>query len=115
MHKKVLSILLYLCFFSSFSDAKKPNVLFILVDDFGAHDTSNDGSTFYETPNIDRLANEGVRYTQGYTPHPRCLPARYGVITGRFPARGGVPGGKGHLQPNDRTMAHSLRDGGYKT
>ena len=77
------------------------------------------GSKFYETPNIDRLANEGVRYTQGYTPHPRCLPARYGVITGRFPALilsvEGFPGGKGHLQPNDRTMAHSLRDGGYKT
>ena len=94
---------------------KRPNIILFYVDDLGWMDIGVQGSKFYETPNIDRLANEGVRYTQGYTPHPRCLPARYGVITGRFPARGGVPGGKGHLQPNDRTMAHSLRDGGYKT
>jgi arylsulfatase A-like enzyme len=95
--------------------AKKPNIILFFVDDLGWMDIGCQGSTFYETPNMDRLANEGVRYTQGYTPHPRCLPARYGVITGRFPARGGVPGGKGHLQPTDRTMGHALRDGGYKT
>jgi arylsulfatase A-like enzyme len=95
--------------------ANKPNIILFYVDDLGWMDLGVQGSKLYETPNIDRLAKEGVRYTQGYTPHPRCLPARYGVITGRFPARGGVPGGKGHLQPDDRTMAHALRDGGYKT
>ena len=95
--------------------APKPNIILFYVDDLGWMDLGCQGSKFYETPNIDRLAKEGVRYTQGYTPHPRCLPARYGVITGRFPARGGVPGGKGHLQPTDRTMGHALRDGGYKT
>lgn len=95
--------------------AKKPNIILFYVDDLGWMDLGVQGSKFYETPNIDRLAKEGVRYTQGYTAHPRCLPARYGVITGRFPARGGVPGGKGHLQPTDRTMAHALGEGGYKT
>jgi arylsulfatase A-like enzyme len=95
--------------------AKKPNIILFYVDDLGWMDIACHGSKFYETPNIDRLAKEGVRYTQGYTAHPRCLPARYGVITGRFPARGGVPGGKGHLQPDDTTMAHALSDGGYKT
>ncbi|MDF7824052.1 sulfatase [Pontiellaceae bacterium B12227] len=95
--------------------AKKPNIILFYVDDLGWMDLGVQGSKFYETPNIDRLASEGVRYTQGYTPHPRCLPARYGVITGRFPARGGVPGGKGHLQPTDRTMGHALGAGGYKT
>lgn len=97
------------------SGARKPNIILFYVDDLGWMDMGVQGSNFYETPNMDRLAKEGVRYTQGYTPHPRCLPARYGVITGRFPARGGVPGGKGHLQPADRTMAHALSDGGYKT
>lgn len=97
------------------SPAKKPNIILFYIDDLGWMDVGVQGSKFYETPNMDRLAGEGVRYTQGYTPHPRCLPARYGVITGRFPARGGVPGGKGHLQPADRTMGHALRDGGYKT
>jgi len=95
--------------------ARVPNIILFYVDDLGWMDLGVQGSKFYETPNMDRLAKEGVRYTQGYTPHPRCLPARYGVITGRFPARGGVPGGKGHLQPTDRTMAHALSDGGYKT
>lgn len=97
------------------SAAQKPNIILFYVDDLGWMDLGVQGSKFYETPNMDRLAKEGVRYTQGYTPHPRCLPARYGVITGRSPARGGVPGGKGHLQPTDRTMGHALRDGGYKT
>ena len=93
----------------------RPNIILFYVDDLGWMDLACQGSDFYETPNIDRLAKEGVRYTQGYTAHPRCLPARYGVITGRFPARGGVPGGKGHLQPNDCTLAEALHTGGYKT
>ena len=45
--------------------AKQPNVLFILVDDLGAMDLTNEGSTFYETPNIDRIANEGMKFTRG--------------------------------------------------
>jgi len=94
---------------------KKPNIILFYVDDLGWMDLACQGSDFYETPNIDRLAHEGMRYTQAYTAHPRCLPARYGVITGCFPARGGVPGGKGHLQVGDATMAQSLRQGGYAT
>ena len=94
---------------------RPPNIILFFVDDLGWMDIGCHGSTFYETPNIDRLAAEGVRYTQGYAAHPRCLPSRYGVITGCFPARGGVPGGKGHLQPEDYTMADALSEGGYTT
>ncbi len=93
----------------------KPNIILFYVDDLGWMDLACQGSDFYETPNIDRLAKEGMRYTQAYTAHPRCLPARYGVITGRFPARGGVPGGKGHLQVDDATMAQALGRGGYRS
>ena len=46
--------------------AKQPNVVFILVDDLGARDLTNEGSTFYETPNIDRIAYEGMKFTRGY-------------------------------------------------
>jgi arylsulfatase A-like enzyme len=94
---------------------KKPNIVLFYVDDLGWMDLGCQGSTFYETPNMDRLASEGVRYTQGYSPHPRCLPARYGVITGRFPGRDGVPGGNGRLKPTSVTMAHALGKGGYKS
>jgi len=93
----------------------QPNIILFYVDDLGWMDVGIQGSKFFETPNIDRLAQAGVRYTQGYTTHPRCVPARYGVITGRFPARGGVPGGGECLQATDRTIAHALRDGGYRT
>jgi len=97
------------------NSAPNPNIILFYVDDLGWMDLACQGSDFYETPNIDRLACEGMRYTQAYTAHPRCLPARYGVITGCFPARGGVPGGKGHLQAGDTTMAQALRQGGYAT
>jgi arylsulfatase A-like enzyme len=93
---------------------EKPNIILFYVDDLGWMDLSCQGSEFYETPNIDRLAAEGVRFMQGYTPHPRCLPARYGVLTGRFPGREKVPGG-GTLKPNDVTIAEALREGGYTT
>ena len=93
---------------------QKPNIVLFYVDDLGWMDLSCQGSKFYETPNIDRLASEGVRFMQGYTSHARCLPARYGVLTGRFPARGHIPG-EGSLHPADYTMAEALRDGGYKT
>lgn len=97
--------------------AQKPNIVLFYVDDLGWMDLGCQGSEFHETPNIDRLAAEGVRYTQGYTAHPRCVPARYGLMTGRYPARAGVPGGKGgeNLKSTDLTLARALKNGGYAT
>jgi arylsulfatase A-like enzyme len=94
--------------------AKQPNIIVFYVDDLGWMDLGCQGSQLYETPAIDKLANEGIRFTQGYTPHPRCVPARYGVMTGKFPARGHVPG-KGGLVPEDVTIAEAMQAGGYKT
>jgi len=70
-----------------FTDNKKPNFVFILVDDMGWMDIGANGSTFYETPNIDRLAGEGVRFTQAYAASPICSPTRASIMTGKNPAR----------------------------
>ncbi len=93
---------------------KQPNILIFYVDDLGWMDLSCQGSEFYETPAIDQLAAEGIRFTQAYTAHPRCVPARYGVITGKYPARGQVPG-RGGLVAEDVTIAEALKEGGYAT
>ena len=69
---------------------KKPNVVLILIDDLGWIDTGCYGSKFYETPNIDRLAAEGMRFTDGYAACAVCSPTRAAVMTGRYPARLGV-------------------------
>lgn len=68
----------------------KPNVLFILIDDFGWYDVGYNGSTFYETPQIDKLADEWMRFDNCYTPSPMCSPTRTSILTGKNPARHGV-------------------------
>ncbi|MGJ8692299.1 MAG: sulfatase [Thalassotalea sp.] len=66
----------------------KPNVVFILVDDLGYSDIgAYNKNTFYDTPNIDGLAAQGVQFTQGYAANPVCSPSRYALLTGRHPSR----------------------------
>ncbi len=65
----------------------EPNVVLIVIDDLGWVDTGVYGSTFYETPNIDRLAAEGARFTQFYAASPVCSPTRASIMTGKYPAR----------------------------
>jgi arylsulfatase A len=65
----------------------RPNFVFILIDDLGWRDVGCNGSTFYETPNIDRLAAAGMRFTNGYAACPVCSPTRASVLTGKYPAR----------------------------
>lgn len=69
---------------------QRPNVLFILADDFGNHDMSSMGSDFYETPNLDKIANEGMVFTNGYATCQVCSPSRASIMTGKFPARHGI-------------------------
>ena len=74
-------------FFQQVAIASKPNVLFILVDDWGWADAGVQGSDFYETPRIDRFAEESLRFTQAYTASPVCSPTRAAIMTGKHPAR----------------------------
>jgi len=89
---KLLPLLFFM--FSACSSKKaeenRPNVLFILADDFGYHDLSVMGSSYYETPNMDRIAKEGTIFTNGYATCQVCSPSRASIMSGKFPARHGI-------------------------
>lgn len=110
--------------------AEKPNFLFILVDDLGYMDIgANNPNCFYETPNIDRLATEGMRFTDGYAANPVCSPTRYSIMTGKYPSRvdatnwfSGTREGRFRPAPlndwmplEEVTLAESLKEHGYAT
>lgn len=105
---------------------KTPNIIFFLADDLGWADVGYNGSQFYETPTIDRLAMDGMVFTNAYATHPRCVPSRYSIITGKYPARAQMPGpgeGKlsvrpgdeGKLKSDEQTIASALKEAGYAT
>jgi arylsulfatase A-like enzyme len=113
-------------------DTRRPNIIFILIDDLGYADVGCFGSTFYETPNIDRLAASGMRFTQAYAACPVCSPTRASVMTGKYPARLKLTNFlKGKLSPpespilsapyadelalDEVTVAEALRQAGYAT
>lgn len=126
----------------SYAAERKPNILFILADDLGAHDTRCFGSRYYETPNIDALATRGVKMTQAYAASPLCSPTRSSILGGIYPARTGITAPACHLpqvqlekrlaagSPNVKTLtadsltrfnseyftlAESFREAGYST
>lgn len=66
---------------------KKPNIVFILADDLGYFDLSSYGNKYWKTPSIDKLAAEGMKFTQAYVASPVCSPSRAAILTGRHPAR----------------------------
>jgi arylsulfatase A-like enzyme len=104
---------------------RKPNFVFFLIDDLGWKDLGCYGSTFYETPNIDRLAAHGMRFTNAYTASPVCSPTRASLMTGKHPARLGITDWIGapqkpttyrdHLPLEEFTIAEALREAGYAT
>ena len=75
---------------SNIHAAARPNIVFILADDLGAHDVGCFGSTYHETPNIDRLAGRGMKFTQAYAASPLCSPTRSSILAGLYPARTGI-------------------------
>ena len=68
----------------------QPNIVLINVDDLGWTDLSCQGSAYFETPNIDRLAAQGIRFTDGYAACAVCSPTRASIMTGRYPSRVGI-------------------------
>ena len=105
-------------------DLKRPNVLLILADDLGYGDVGFHGCRDIPTPNLDRLANEGVRFTSGYVSGPYCSPTRAGLLTGRYQQRFGHEFNSGRppnvpedfgLPVEEKTIADRLRQIGYAT
>tara|TARA_R110000850_G_scaffold17330_9_gene53505 strand:+ start:2150 stop:3598 length:1449 start_codon:yes stop_codon:yes gene_type:complete len=90
MKTPILTFLLIVCGLALQAEERPLNFILILVDDMGWMDLSCQGSDFYKTPNIDRLANEGIRFTNGYAACAVCSPTRAAVQTGRHPHRLGV-------------------------
>jgi arylsulfatase A len=102
------------------SDQNRPNIVILLADDAGYSDFSCYGSKNINTPNIDRLAEEGMRCTDFYAAAPLCSPSRTGLLTGRFPTRVGIysyidPGSPMHLTNKEITLASVLKSIGYQT
>lgn len=122
---------------------EKPNVLFILIDDLGWKDVSYMGSDYYETPNVDAIAQNGIMFMNAYTASPLCSPTRTSIMSGYWPARNGLTSAAGHLKnvkltsslrknpnpshkaidaesatrikPEYYTMAEAFKDAGYTT
>ncbi len=122
------------------ADEIQPNVIMILVDDMGWADSSTYGSAYYETPNLSRLAKEGMLFTDAYAASPLCSPTRASIMSGQYPARlritlaittrdvpdpkalppaktsyCGLVQNKNHLPLEVVTLAESLRETGYRT
>ena len=98
----------------------KPNIVFIYLDDLGYGDLSCYGATTIKTPNIDALANGGVRFTNGYATSATCTPSRYGLLTGVYPWRNKdakiLPGSAPLLIGKDQlTIPKMLKEKGYQT
>jgi len=98
----------------------KPNIVVIMADDLGYGDVSCYGATELSTPNIDRLAAEGCRFTRGYCSASTCTPTRYSFLTGRYAFRKqgtGIapPNGPAIIQPGVETLPSILQRAGYKT
>ena len=138
MKRLILPIACGICTVTSDAQTDKqphPNVIFIYADDLGYKDLSCTGSRFYETPHIDKLAREGVCFTQSYAACPVSSPSRAALLTGKYPARINltdyIPGDRAygphkdqrlaslpfnlHLSKDEITMAEAFRQNGYST
>ena len=128
--KFYLLLLTYLGYFYHSSAIESPNIVVLLVDDLGYMDIgANNPNCFYDTPNIDKLAKSGMRFTNGYAANPVCSPTRYSLMTGKYPTRAkatnffsGKRSGQFYPAPlHDRmelseiTLAELLKKVGYGT
>lgn len=116
----ILSLVLLLGFTSSQVFAETPNVIVIMADDLGYGDVSCYGATELKTPHIDKLAQEGLRFTSGYCSASTCTPTRYSMLTGTYAFRGkrtGIapPNAPAIIKPGTETVASILKRAGYTT
>jgi arylsulfatase A-like enzyme len=112
--------LLFATFFASLPAADKPNIIFILVDDAGIGDFSPYGCKYGVTPNIDRLANEGMKFTRAYSGSAVCAPSRYVLMTGQHTGHALRRANQSKigllsLPPDQKTVATLLHGAGYAT
>jgi len=137
-HPRLFSFLLIFGIAIPALAADRPNIVFILADDLGARDLSNEGSTYYESPNIDRIANMGMKFSRGYATCQVCSPSRASILTGKYPVNTGIttwigdrsgeawhatgredshlpPDYEHQLRASEQTLAEVLRDSGYQT
>jgi arylsulfatase A len=129
---RLLCCLLLLATLAQAQTQRPPNIILILIDDYGWTDVGCYGSKFYQTPNIDRLARQGVRFTNAYAAAPVCSPTRASLMTGKSPARlhltDWLPGRtdrpdqklarpiiKQQLALSETTLAEALQSAGYAT
>ncbi|MDQ3252694.1 MAG: sulfatase-like hydrolase/transferase, partial [Acidobacteriota bacterium] len=102
------------------AQAPRPNVILIYADDLGYGDVSSYGATTLKTPNIDRLAREGLRFTDGHSPAATCTPSRYAMLTGEYawrkPGTGVLPGDAALvIKPGRTTLPAIFQRAGYAT
>ncbi len=125
---KFIALLLFVSFLNTYSQMK-PNIILMMADDMGMGDTSayqdftgNADEVQVHTPQMERLAELGMRFTDAHTPSSRCTPTRYGLLTGRYPWRNRLKhwvlfGSQGDpmIEADRPTIASMLKDNGYKT
>lgn len=119
----LVRLALLLCTVSALFAQDKPNFVLIFADDLGYGDLSSYGATAHETPHLDQMARDGIRFTDFYVPLPFCAPSRATILTGRYPFRHGLvtnpspDAGKNKvgLPPSEVTIAEALKPAGYAT
>ena len=120
MKYKILSLLICILFScNNISDQTKPNIIIIYADDLGYGDVSSYGFGTLETPNIDKIANNGVRFTNGYASSATCSPSRYALMTGIYPWRNKkakiLTGANLIIDTLEMTIPKMLKTKGYET
>jgi arylsulfatase A len=116
---KLLPLFIFLT--TAFSVAAKPNIIFVFIDDQGYYDLGCYGATEVRTPHIDKMAEEGIRFTDYYAAAPICSPSRAGLLTGCYPRRIGNhiwvhrADSDSGIHPDETTIAELFKQNGYAT